>query len=202
MPTRDAATLAPNEAARPSARPPNPSRAACSFSAKLGGDDDASRISSMETLPEQIVAEAFALSNARGADLLVRLGTFRVWQGDLATMRGDDPRGSNASDEAEEAASARDVLLDTLVLAKAIELLQPICRAALAAVYVERKDSSSLAADLDTEPAYAQRIMTNCEQRLLEIYDSLAKSSPADAATIPEWVLEREHAAAGGSRRR
>jgi len=155
----------------------------------------------MRTLPEHTVAEAFALSSARGADLLARLGSFRVWHGDLATMRGDDPRGPMSNDRP-EAARPMTVFLDTLVLARAIERLSPVCRAALAAVYAEHKDAASLAADLDTEPAHAERIMSNCEQRLLEIYDALAKDSPGDPATVPEWVSELEHAAAGGSRRR
>lgn len=155
----------------------------------------------MKTLAGQIVAEAFALSTARGADLLAQLGSFRVWQGDLAAMRRDNPRAPMPNDEPEVVPAMR-VFFDTLILARAIELLQPVCRAALAAVYAEHQDTASLAADLDTDPADAQRILTNCEQRLVEIYDSLAKESPHDAATVPQWVSEREHAAAGGSRRR
>lgn len=153
----------------------------------------------MKRLPESAVAEAFALSNARGAELLVRLGAFRVWRGDLATMRGDDPRIPAADDESEAPPTA-PVFLDTIVLARAIEQLQPICRATLGSVYAERKDPATLAADLDTDPAYAQKILTNCERRLLEIYDSLIESA-TDTAAIPQWVSEREAAAAGGRRR-
>ena len=151
----------------------------------------------MKTLPENIVAEAFALSSARGADLLARLGSFKVWQGDLATMRGDHPR-EPAPDGEPESAQPIPGFVDALVLARAIERLQPVCRAALAAVYAGHKDAGSLAADLDTDAAYAEKIMSNCEQRLLEIYHSLAK----DSATVPQWVSEREHAAVSGGRRR
>ena len=154
----------------------------------------------MKRLPESAVAEAFALSNARGAELLARLGAFRVWHGDLATMRGDHPRTS-ASEPVSDVLAASTVVPDTIVLARAIELLQPVCRAALLSVYAERKDSAALAADLDTDPAYAQKILTKCEQRLLEIYDSLIEST-TDTAAIPHWVSEREQAAAGGGRRR
>lgn len=154
----------------------------------------------MKRLPDSAVAEAFALSNARGADLLARLGAFRVWHGDLATMRRDDPRTSD-SDHIPDVPATPSLFLDTIVLARAIELLQPICRATLASVYAERKDPAALAADLDTDAAYAQKILTNCEQRLLEIYDSLIEST-TDTAAIPQWVSKREQAAAAGGRRR
>jgi hypothetical protein len=115
-------------------------------------------------------------------------------------MRRDDPRAP-IGDEPEVMPPMRG-FFDTLVLARAIELLPPVCRAALSAVYAEHKDPASLAADLDTDPAYARKFVTNCEQRLFEIYDALATVSPHDEATVPQWVSEREHAAAGSSRRR
>ncbi len=93
------------------------------------------------------------------------------------------------------------MFLDTILLARAIERLQPICRVTLGAVYAERKDTATLAADLDTDPAYAQKILTNCERRLLEIYDSLIESA-TDTTAMPQWVSEREQAAAAGGRRR
>lgn len=155
----------------------------------------------MKTLSEQVIADAFALSNARGAELLARLGSFDVWRGDLATMRGDDPRTPDGYGENDEPTVKDRALGDTLMLARAIEDLPPICRAALAAVYADRRDPSSLAADLDTEPADAQRIITSCEQRLQALYEAIANRLPAETATVPEWVSEREHAAAGGNRR-
>src|SRR5687768_6693299 len=115
----------------------------------------------MKTLPATIVAEAFALSNARGADLLVRLGAFGVWRGDLSAMRGDDPPVPQTTDPA--ASPTTPSLVDTLVLSRAIELLPPTCRAALAAVYLEHGHPDANAA--------------RCEQRLLEIYDSLTRTS-------------------------
>jgi len=138
----------------------------------------------MTTLPPETVAEAFALSSARGADLLVRLGAFNVWRGDLATMRGDDPRATVETPEPEPEEDRMNRLFDTLTLARAIELLQPVCRAALATVYVEHKDAASLAADLDTDARSAQSIVTRCEARLLEIYHSLVEASPEDLARI------------------
>ena len=154
----------------------------------------------MKRLPEAAIAEAFALSNARGAELLAQLGAFRVWHGDLAAMRGDDPRTPAPADES-DVPSTTSMFPDAIVLARAIELLQPICRAALWSIYVEQKDSAALAADLDTDSAYAQKILTRCEQRLLEIYQSLADDS-TDTAPVPQWVSERQQATAAGGRRR
>lgn len=141
----------------------------------------------MKPLPDRIAANAFALSSARGAELLAHLGDFNVWLGDLATMRDDDPRTVVTEDEPTAAQLRMRDFLETLVLARAIELLQPDCRAALSVVYSERKLTES-PRDLD------------CEKRLLEIYDSL-KASEQDETTVPQWLSEREHALWGHGRR-
>jgi DNA-directed RNA polymerase specialized sigma24 family protein len=158
----------------------------------------------MKTLPPKALAEAFALSGARGADLLARLGAFRVWDGDLATMRGDDPYveapgGDAGSDDPQQEQDGIAELVDTVRLARAIELLNPIHRTALAGVYLEHKDAAALAADLDTDSASAASFVVRCEQRLAEIYDSLS-GTPGAEVTVPQWVSDRDHA--GGSPRR
>jgi hypothetical protein len=110
----------------------------------------------MRTLPPETVAEAFALSNSRGAELLARLGHFNVWRGDLATMRGDNPQAARSQE------STPTPSVDGLLLVRAIELLPPSCRAALSAAYAEQG-----------KPQDGQRI-ASCEKQLLDIYDSLA----------------------------
>lgn len=130
----------------------------------------------MERLPERQLVEAFELSSARGAELLERLGGFNVWNGDLAAMRADEPqapRDENAETPTQESRN----LVDTLMLARAIELLQPICRAALSSVYAHRAGAGAVATELDTSPENAKRLVTNCEKRLLEIYESLGQDS-------------------------
>lgn len=151
----------------------------------------ARRIVSMKTLPESIVAGAFELSSARGADLLARLGEFDVWRGDLAVMREDEPRSVRTTREPRTPERTSPGLLDTLVLARAIELLDPMCRAALSKIYTlpsERNSPSATISDVD------------CENRLLEIYDSLTHESADGEATVP--ITQREDAAGRGSRRR
>ena len=125
----------------------------------------------MDRLPEHVLTEAFALANARGADLLVNLGHYDVWRGDLASMRGDRPRHGTPSVEQPAAVS-----LDPLLIARAIETLTPHCRAVLAARYGEKPQA----------PPAEVELVTDCERRLLEIYQS----------------FEREHAATSNGRRR
>jgi len=162
---------------------------------------DTSKILPMDRLPERELAEAFALSNARGAELLERLGDFNVWKGDLAAMRDDEPRVPRDVHTEKMPEQESRNLVDTLVLARAIELLQPICRAALSSVYAHRAGAGSVAAELDTSPENAERMVTNCEKRLLQIYETLIPGT-GESRAVPNWVSEREHAAVGGTRRR
>jgi hypothetical protein len=115
----------------------------------------------MNTLSADAIAEAFALSNARGADLLLHLGNFGVWRGDLAAMRGDDPRATDVKTESGTAPSGAD-FQETFLLAKALDLLTPECRSVLTAAYAEQRSGST-----------ADRVTRGCERRLLEIYESL-----------------------------
>jgi len=154
----------------------------------------------MKRLSERQLIEAFALSSARGAELLERLGDFNVWTGDLAAMRNDEPRAAaDAEEKLPEPESCN--LVDVLLLARAIELLQPICRAALSSVYARHAGAGSVATELDTSPENAERMVTTCEKRLLQIYESLVETSDESRA-VPDWVSEREHVAVGGTRGR
>jgi len=156
----------------------------------------------MKRIPDEAVAEAFALSRARGAELLVRLGDFDVWRGDLTLMRSDSSRREQPDDEAARATTEGRLFADSLVLARAIELLPPVCRAALSAAYASGEEATSSAGELDTDPAHVERILADCRERLGEIYETLACDTTHGEVTIPEWVAEREHASAGDSRRR
>src|SRR5438552_2560411 len=142
----------------------------------------------MKTLPDEVMTEAFALSRARGAELLARLGDFSVWHGDLATMRGDEPRQDEAKVDVGHEARTPRVFVDTLILVRAIELLPTVCRAALSRAYVDRDDAAALASELDTHAEHAERIIANCRERLRDIYESLTSGSSMTDTTIPEWV--------------
>ncbi|MGN6184666.1 MAG: hypothetical protein ACTHQM_13540 [Thermoanaerobaculia bacterium] len=128
----------------------------------------------MNTISGQTVAEAFALNTARGADLLLELGKYDVWFGDLATMRGDDPRNYSIRDTPRTSAGPT-ALHEALRVARAIELLPAECRDVLRTIYVEHETRTALA------PPEQQRV-SRCEERLLEIYESL------DRESSPEWM--------------
>lgn len=151
---------------------------------------DPSRIDRMSKLSAQTIADAFALSTARGADLLAQLGDFGVWRGDLSAMRGDEPRDPAQTET--DAVPTTSNFSDTLLVVRALELLQPACREALRAAHIDHRQPASSAAVVDTDPEHAQRIAA-CEERLVEIYESLVKDSPAEMTSVR---------AASGSRRR
>src|SRR5258706_1026498 len=109
-------------------------------------------------VPEEVIREAFALSRARGAELLTRLGDFDVWQGDLSEMRGDTPRSIPSPVVRDHSTENTHFLFDTLTMARAIERLRPLCREVLSAVYESGEDTASLARDLETHKDYADRI--------------------------------------------
>jgi hypothetical protein len=117
-------------------------------------------------MSEDVITEAFAFSRARGAALLARLGDFNVWRGDLAEMRGDSPRAKpgHAPPKREPVAP----LSETLLMARAIELLQPDCRAVLSRLYAGADENGGKGSD-DTA--------AHCKSRLFEIYASLQNRS-------------------------
>jgi hypothetical protein len=133
----------------------------------------------MNTLNETAVAQAFALTNAKGADLLVELGQFGVWSGDLGAMRGDDPHVPAPENDQVVPRSAD--LAIALRLARAIELLTPTCRESLSALYRDKNARLSRVADRDRS-----KTLSTCEQLLQELYDSL----PGDSAALPSWAAE------------
>src|SRR6185369_3455319 len=126
---------------------------------------------------------------------------FNVWKGDLAAMRDDEPRVPRDVHTEKMPEQESRNLVDTLTLARAIELLQPICRAALSSVYVHQAGAGAVATELDTSPENAERMVTTCEKRLLQIYESLVETSD-ESRVVPDWVSEREHVVAGGTRGR
>jgi hypothetical protein len=146
---------------------------------------------------EELIRQAFALSHARGADLLLLLGNFDVWHGDLAEMRGDSPRAEQAA-SAHPVITNRSHLADVLLMSRAIEALDADCRTALMTLYGARDGSPDAAPDRETnhDSSNHQRVST-CRSRLVAAYAELQKQTTGPAT--PEWVAEREHAAVSAS---
>jgi hypothetical protein len=135
-------------------------------------------------VPDEVIIEAFALSRERGAALLARLGDFNVWHGDLGAMRRDSPRSDQADMHSKRSPAVP--LGQTLVMARAIELLQPDCRAVLANVYGDDESARpALRSDMARTSERSAEALT-CKSRLLEIYASLQGRSGEQAT--PDWA--------------
>src|SRR5215212_3664307 len=118
----------------------------------------------MDAVAERLIAEAFGLSRARGPDLLVRLGDFDVWRGDLAEMRRDGGQDSSLAAAAVEG-DPHKRLSHTLVMARAVELLDARCREKLAAAYQEGSAGTEPGATHSSDPA-----VLACRKRLMQIF--------------------------------
>jgi hypothetical protein len=137
----------------------------------------------MRKLSAKEIADAFALSRARGADLLVSLAGAHVWQGSLSAMRSDDPRVPES--DVEDGGPNTDVI-DVVLLSRAIEILSPSCRSALESTYA-RPAFGSVIRDGGADG----RTITKCEEHLREIVASLETSDVTEQ--VPKWVLAREN---------
>ena len=146
---------------------------------------------------EDLIRQAFALSHARGADLLLLLGNFDVWHGDLAEMRGDSPRVEQAASSPPVGTNRTD-LADVLLMSRAIEALDADCRTVLMPLYGVRDGSPNAAPgrEANHDSSNHQRVST-CRSRLVAAYGELLKHTAGPAT--PEWVAEREHAAVSAS---
>ena len=150
-------------------------------------------------IPEEVIRQAFALSQARGAMLLSLLGDFDVWRGDLAEMRGDSPRTEEKNRPEQPTVANGSTLTDVLLMSRAIEILDIDCRTALSKVYeiAQGIPGNKPSGEMDT--AERERASA-CKHRLVELYAQLQKQTTGSAA--PEWVAEREHAVIASRGRR
>ena len=125
--------------------------------------------------------------------MLVALAGARIWRGDLSAMRDDVPHREDGDDENAE---PQPEAIDTLLLARAVEMLPPNCRSALADSYAKRNPSpmGQMIRDGGIEGVKLAR----CEEQLTEIFSSLRTSDAMEQ--VPRWVLDRENGAIGGQR--
>lgn len=104
-------------------------------------------------LSDELIQEAFALSEKRGVALLSLLSNYSVWHGDLAEMRGDSPRLSRQQQSAPTSPRFADVVL----MSRALALLDSKCRAALSV----------------PDGGGDRKRRTECKERLTELYAQL-----------------------------
>jgi hypothetical protein len=108
-------------------------------------------------------------------------------------MRDDVP---HREDNDEENAQPQREANDTLLLARAVEMLPPHCRSALADAYAKR--SPTPAGQMIRDGGIEDVNVAQCEKRLTEIFSSLRTSDAMEQ--VPKWVLARENGAIGGHR--
>jgi len=129
-----------------------------------------------------VITEAYELRGRKGGDLLSRMGSFDLWRGNLAEMRGDSPM--EPAPETDNAADI-DQFLQTLAISRAFDILQPRCAEVLRLSYVEGRDIGQVANELDTTYRYAESMVANCLHRLVEVAWKVYREliEPSDAAT-------------------
>lgn len=141
-------------------------------------------------IPEEVIRQAFALSQARGVQLLSLLGSFDVWRGDLAEMRDDSPRTEEKNGPEQPTVANGGTLAEVLLMSRAIEILDSDCRTALSKAYEvaqgmpDNKPSREDTAERERASA--------CKRRLVELYAQLQQQTTGSSP--PAWVAEREHA--------
>jgi hypothetical protein len=137
----------------------------------------------------RVIANAYALRGSKGSDLLSRMGSFDLWRGNLAEMRGDSQ--IEAAPDSTEPADA-DQFLQTLAVSRAFDYLPRKCEIAIRLVYGEGRDIGDMANELDATHRDGLESVPNCVRRLLVIandrYLELIEPSgaaPDEAARSP-----------------
>jgi hypothetical protein len=140
-----------------------------------------------EVTPEidEVIHLAFQIPEESGVELLLRLGAYDVWRGDLAEMRGDVPASAVTSASAppvSENLTRAEQLYDALLMKKGFEYLQPRCLETLRLRFAEGRDIDVIAKQLETTPRYAGKLIHDCRRRIYEIISSIKAVSSLDAS--------------------
>jgi hypothetical protein len=135
-----------------------------------------SRIERVTWPPEdttRVIAEAYAVRNRTGSDLLFSMGLFDLWRGNLAEMRGDVPQDPTPMDA--DAADA-DRFLQTLAVSRSLEYLDPRCEEVIRLTYVEGRSAQQVAEVIETTSRYAEKRVPYCTLRLFEIAEKIYRA--------------------------
>jgi DNA-directed RNA polymerase specialized sigma24 family protein len=143
---------------------------------------------------ERAMRSALEIANARGSELLVALGRFDAWRGDLASMRGDTPMTI-----ADAPANIEVPAIDTdnvLIVAGALRRLSPRCRETLSLRYVEGRAGKELARASNMTEKHATELAENCFSRMMHIIESVSDGTVGAVAgdrTDPEGTPHKIH---------
>lgn len=145
-----------------------------------------SRISGM-TWPEdpsRLITDAYTMRAATGVPLLLNMGSFDLWRGSLAQMRGDSP-AEVVSAEMDGPNTER--FLQTLAVSRALESIPQKCGAVLRLAYGDDGSVEQVANSFEISSRYAADLVEKCTSRLLAaastIYDDLSFDDRYEAET-------------------
>jgi hypothetical protein len=132
--------------------------------------------------PSSLIADANALRGTKGIALLLRMGSFDLWRGSLAQMRGDS---SAVVATTRTDGSKAERFLRTLAVSQALDSMPPKCTEMIRLAYFEGRDVHRIAQDLQKSVRYAANLVDNCTERLLEaasaIYQELSRDDSDEA---------------------
>ena len=119
----------------------------------------------------RLIADAYELRGKKGVALLSRMGSFDLWRGSLARMRGDS--STEVAPDTSDAVST-ERFLQALSVSRALDAMPDECAEVLRLAYFDRRDGAD---------HYDRKRAEFCTQRLLvlatDIYQKLS-SEEAD----------------------
>jgi len=125
--------------------------------------------------PSRLITDAYAIRAATGVPLLLNMGSFDLWRGSLAQMRGDSP-AEVVSASIDGANTER--FLQTLAVSRALETIPQKCAAVVRLAYFEDGGVEQVANSFEVSSRYAADLVEKCTTRLLAaastIYEELS----------------------------
>ena len=118
----------------------------------------------------RLIANAYELRGNQGVALLSRMGSFDLWRGSLARMRGDSP-AEVTTDTSDAAHTER--FLQALSVSRALDAMPDECAEVLRLAYVDSRDGSV---------RYDQKLAEFCTKRLLVIATVIYQKLSAEEA--------------------
>jgi hypothetical protein len=113
-----------------------------------------------------LLSDAYELRGKRGIELLLHMGSFDLWRGSLAQMRGDSP--ADVASAGKDGANA-ERFLQALAVSRAFDLITPRCAETIRLAYFDGRDVQQIAQTLETSTRYSATLVDNCMKRLFEV---------------------------------
>jgi len=131
----------------------------------------------------RLIADAYELRETKGVALLLRMGSFDLWRGSLAQMRGDSSAGTltTGTDGANT-----ERFLQTLAVSRAFDVMPPKCAETIRLEYFDGRWVQEIAEELETSTRYAATLVENCTKQLFEVATVIYQELSSDEADEAE----------------